>query len=385
MTALNSADMLSTKRHEGEKRLVNETGYWLGFSLVPEIGPKRFALLYRAFGSASAAWKAAEPDLRKAGLEPAPLRSLLQWRERIDLEAEWRKVEQANARLITLEHDDYPALLKALPDAPPVLYVRGTLRPDDDRALAIVGTRKASTYGRDAARLFAHDLARQGITVVSGLAHGIDAAAHRGALEAGGRTIAVLGCGIDLVYPHDHKELAAQIAGRGALISEFPIGAKPEARNFPRRNRVISGMALGVLVVEAPEHSGALITASTAAEQGREVFAVPGNIFNAASSGANRLIQDGAKPVLSANDILDELHIAYRNLHARRTTAQIAPTTEIETDLLKFLSPEPIHIDELVRLSGFPINMVTSTLTLLELKGLARSVGPMQYSLEVTR
>jgi DNA processing protein len=362
---------------------VTDAKYWLGFSLVPEIGPRRIQLLCAAFGSLSAAWTASERRLREVGLEETPTQNLLRTRTQLDLDAELARVDRVGARLLTLCDETYPTLLREVPDAPPVLYVRGTLLPQDDLALAIVGTRKATTYGRDVAAHLARQLARSGVTVVSGLAHGIDAAAHRGAMEGGGRTIAVLGCGIEQVYPRDHRELAHEIVQRGALVSEFPIGMGPEARNFPRRNRIISGLCLGVLVAEAPEHSGALITTTVAAEQGREVFAVPGNIFSPVSGGANRLIQDGAKLVITVEDILDELDIAHRNVQTKTIAERIAPANETEARLLQYLSSEPLHIDELVRLCGLPITTVTSTLTLLELKGLARSVGHMQYSLSL--
>ena len=357
--------------------------YWLGFSLVPEIGPRRIQLLLKAFGNLAAAWTASESRLRDSGLEDAPTQNLLGTRSQIDLDVEFARVERVGARLLTLCDDNYPPLLREVPDAPPVLYVRGTLLPQDELALAIVGTRKATTYGKDVAAHLARQLARNGVTIVSGLALGIDAAAHRGALEGGGRTIAVLGTGVDQIYPREHRELAREIVERGALVSEFPIGMGPEARNFPRRNRVISGLSLGVLVAEAPEQSGALITTTIAAEQGREVFAVPGNIFSAVSGGTNRLIQDGAKLVITIDDILDELNIAHRNVQTKTITERIAPANETEAQLLQYLSLEPIHIDDLVRLCGLPITSVISTLTLVELKGLARSVGHMQYSLSL--
>lgn len=362
---------------------MNETKYWLGFSLVPEIGPRRIQLLRNAFSSLAAAWTTDEKHLRAAGLEESPTANLLRARSEIDLDAEIEKVENIGARLIAQDDDAYPALLLQLPDAPPVLYIRGTLLPQDDLALAIVGTRRATTYGRDVATYLARHLARHGVTIVSGLAHGIDAAAHRGALDGGGRTLAVLGCGIEQVYPRDHGELAKEIIQRGALISEFPIGMGPEARNFPRRNRIISGLSLGVLVAEAPEHSGALITTTVAAEQGREVFAVPGNIFNPMSAGTNHLIQDGAKLVITVEDILDELDIAHRNVQTKTIAERIVPASASEAQLLKHLSPEPVHIDDLVRLCGLPVTTVTSTLTILELKGLARSIGHMQYTLSL--
>lgn len=360
---------------------MSDPKYWLGFSLVPTIGPKRIHDLLNEFGSLSTAWNATERQLQGAGLEEQPLNNLLRVRQQIDLEAELEKVNKAGSVLITLDDERYPAPLKALHDAPPVLYVRGTLTPSDHFALSIVGTRKATKYGLDVAYDLAKQLARQGITIISGLAHGIDSAAHRGALDGGNRTLAILGCGIDTIYPSSNRDLAQKITHNGALVSEFPLGTPPEGRNFPRRNRIISGLALGVLVVEAPENSGAIITATIAAEQGREVFAVPGNIYSPTSSGTNRLIQDGAKLVTGVNDILEELNITFQRVETRKQTEQIAPADATEAALLKFLSFDPLHIDELVRLCGLPTHTVSGTLTILELKGLAQMVGHMQYSL----
>jgi DNA processing protein len=360
---------------------VNDHKYWLGFSLVPEIGPKRLAHLINCFGDLRAAWTASDADLAHSGLERQPLSNLLAARHRIDLDAEMRKVERAGAWLVTLADERYPALLRKLPDAPALLYVRGTLMPGDELALSVVGTRKATTYGRDAAFQLSKQLAGNGVTIISGLAQGIDTVAHRGALEGGGRTLAVLGCGIDRVYPAENAKLAADVAACGALISEFPVGMPPDARNFPRRNRVISGLSLGVLVVEAPEKSGALITATIAAEQGRDVFALPGNIFSQSSRGTNRLIQDGAKLVIDVADILDELNVTHRTLQTQSAAEQIIPASETEARLMEYLGADPIHIDDLVRLSGLPVAVVNSTLTILELKGLARMVGHMQYCL----
>ena len=355
--------------------------YWLGFSLVSEIGAKRLSLLHSWFGELKNAWTASESQLNQSGLEKQPIANLLSTRRTLDLDAEMAKVQNVGAWLVTLTDDEYPAQLRKLPDAPPVLYIKGTLIPPDERALAIVGTRKATTYGRDAAHYFAKELAGNGVTIVSGLAQGIDIAAHRGALDGGGRTFGVLGNGIDKIYPREHLKLAQEITQHGAIISEFPIGTPPEARNFPRRNRIISGLSLGVLVVEAPEKSGAMITATVAAEHGRDVFAIPGNIFSMTSAGTNRLIQDGAKLVMNVADILDEFNIVHNNVQTRVVTEQIAPANANEIKILDYLSADPIHIDDLVRMSGLSVAMVSSTLTILELKGLARSVGYMQYCL----
>lgn len=338
--------------------------------------------LHQYFGSLQAAWDADERQLKQAGLDRDTLSSVLRYRVSLDV---WREAEQLARRGIdwlTPLDGDYPELLRSLPDAPPVLYVRGVLTPADMKALAVVGTRSATRYGREAAHKLTQELARQGVTIISGLAHGIDAAAHRGALAGGGRTLAVLGSGVDVLYPTDHGELAAAVVERGALVSEFPLGTRPERGNFPRRNRLISGMALGVLIVEAPRGSGALITAAMAAEQGREVFAVPGSIFAGESWGANRLIQDGAKLVMGVDDILEELDLAYAHTETRQTAERVAPASDAEASILRLLDiQQAIHVDELVRQSGLPTPTVISTLTILELKGLAQTVGAMHYCL----
>jgi DNA processing protein len=243
--------------------------------------------------------------------------------------------------------------------------------------VAVVGTRRASTYGREVTRRLVSVLAQSGVTIVSGLARGIDAVAHQTALEAGGRTIAVLGCGIDLVYPPEHRELARRIAAQGALVSEYPLGTQPEPGNFPPRNRIISGLSLGVVITEAGRDSGALITADYAAEQGRDVFAVPGSILSAGCAGTNRLIQDGAKPVLDAADILQELNLTM--VAEQKEARQALPTTETEALILAHLSAEPVHVDDLTRAVGLPVAQVTSTLALMELKGMVRQVGGMKY------
>lgn len=359
---------------------MSDQQYWLGFSLVSEIGPKRLGRLLDQFGDIASAWYASEPELRHAGLDERPTANLIAKRAQLDLEAQLAKVHRIGAKLLTLADDDYPPLLRQVENAPTVLYVKGALKPEDELALAIVGTRKASNYGAQAAYKFAQQLVSNGITIISGLAQGIDTAAHKGALDGGGRTVAVIGCGLDIVYPRENQKLHDAIIENGAVISEFPIGTPPDARNFPQRNRVISGMALGVLVAEAPERSGAIITATAAAEQGREVFAIPGNIFNKASGGTNRLIQDGAKLVMKVEDILAELNIAHDTIQTRIKTERIMPVSEDEKRLMQQLTADPIHIDDLVRLCGLPIQTIHSTLTMLELKGLARNVGHMQYS-----
>lgn len=360
---------------------MNARKYWLGFNMVKGIGPVRLRALRAAFGNLAAAWSAPEPDLLAAGLDRRTAENLVQARRTLDLDHLLAEVDAAAASVLTLDDPDYPALLRELPDSPPVLYVKGTLLDDDRWAVAFVGTRRASAYGRDMTHSLVSSLVSAGITIVSGLALGIDAAAHRAALEAGGRTIAVLGCGIDQVYPPDHHHLAAAIAGSGALVTEFPPGTQPEAKNFPVRNRLISGLSLGVVVVEAPADSGALITADCAAEQGRDVFAVPGNVTARTTAGTNRLIQNGAKLVVDGNDILDELNLTRTTVETRAQVRAVAPDTPVEAALADLLGDEPLHIDDLVRRSGLTITEVSSTLALMELKGIARRLEGMTYAL----
>lgn len=353
---------------------------WLGLSLAPRIGPRRLKQLLPAFsGDVRAVWAASAAELASAGLDERSAAEFTAFRPKARLDEHARKVQAAGARIITWDDSDYPPLLSRLDDPPIVLFVRGTLLADDELALAIVGTRKASAYGRDVAGHFARKLTEHGVTIISGLAHGIDAASHRAALDAGGRTLAVLGSGLDVVYPYDHKSLAEDVCAQGALISEFPMGAQPDRFNFPRRNRIISGLSLGVLVVEASEKSGALITATLAAEQGKDVFAVPGSIFSDASSGVNRLIQDGAKPVMNVNDILDELHITVERLDTRRVAEQVSPADPVEAQILAAMSGDSSHVDDIARSTGLDMPALLSTLLLMELKGLILPSGPMRY------
>ncbi|MCS6843875.1 MAG: DNA-processing protein DprA [Caldilineales bacterium] len=358
---------------------MDSTAYWVGFNKVIGIGPARLRALLDYFGDIEAAWHGDPADLEDAGLDRRSLANLLAARSSLNLAQEMERLEQAGVQVVTWQSEDYPANLRNIHDAPPLLYVKGTLLPEDDWAVAVVGTRRASVYGKEATRLLSAELARNGVTVVSGLAVGIDSVAHQAALEAGGRTIAVLGSGLDVIYPEQNRRLAEAIVQRGALITEYPLGTQPERSNFPPRNRIISGLSLGVVVVEAGARSGALITADFALEQGREVFAVPGSIFQKSCEGTNRLIQDGAKPVLSAADVLEELNLAQVAQQAEVRAA--VPTTPTEKALLDLLSEEPVHVDELGRAADLPAATVASTLALLELKGLARQVGGMSYVL----
>ncbi len=354
--------------------------YWIGFNHVAGVGPLRLAALRTHFESLEVAWHAGSQALREAGLDRKTIDNLLEARRSLDLDSLLRHVNELGATALTLEDLDYPVVLKELPDAPPVLYIRGSLTSEDDWAVAVVGTRKASSYGRDMAYQLAGDLTRAGLTVVSGLALGIDTAAHQGALDAGGRTIAVLPNGIDKVYPPEHRKLARDIANQGALVTEFAPGMEAIATNFPPRNRIISGLSLGVVIVEAPLKSGALLTVDAAAEQGRDVFAVPGPTFSAASKGSNRLIQEGAKLIMSVDDILSELNMTRETSQVRAEVQTLAPENETERLIWQALVEEPRHVDEISRSLGLPVHEVSAALTLMELKGLVRQTGNMLYT-----
>ena len=358
---------------------MSELTYWVGFNIVRGVGPARFRLLLDHFGSLQAAWQASEETLSAAGLDRRAIANLIETRTKHDLDRTLESIFAAGVQVLTWEDESYPSPLRNIHDAPPVLYVKGALIEADSWALAVVGTRKATTYGRHMTEELVGTLARSGLTIVSGLAKGIDAIAHRAALEAGGRTLAVFGCGVDVIFPADHRALAEEIAQAGALISDYPLSTQPEAGNFPPRNRIISGLSLGVLVTEAGERSGALITADYANNQGRDVFAVPGNVTSPSSLGTNRLIQDGARLVISADDILTELNLGMAVQQAEVRAA--IPTTDVEARLLAILAAGPIHIDELCRQSSMSIAEISSTLTLMELKGLVCQVGAMQYTI----
>lgn len=357
----------------------NHQQFWLGLHLIPQLGIARISQLLAHFDCAEDLWYAKEKTLAQLAVSKSLVDQFIQGRQAIDLQKEMDKVSQYQATLITLQDDNYPTLLRSIPDAPPVLYMRGKLIPDDEKCLAIVGTRKPSKYGWDATLQLAYHVCQQNVTIVSGLAQGIDTAAHRGALSGGGRTIAVMANGIDKIYPNENHDLAQEIIKHGALITEMPIGTAPIGKNFPRRNRLISGLSLGVLVAEAPEKSGALITVTAANEQGREVFAIPHNIFSKTGRGTNQLIQDGAKLVLRVRDILDELDLTHFNTQTRIKTEKIQPENDTEMAILHHLGADPIHVDEIVRLTQLPTQLVTGTLAILELKGLAEVAGPMQY------
>ena len=376
--------------------------YWIAFDKVRQLGTVRFRLLEGFFGSLEDAWFAPVRHLRTAGLDRRTVRFVEEGRKTIDPDRELERLHQAGVSAFNWNHPGYPELLKHIPDPPPVLYVKGELLPEDRRSIALVGTRRATAYGREAAQSLATDLARNGITVVSGLARGIDTVAHRAVLNAGGRTLAVMASGVDYIYPRENTQLSQQIAETGALISEHPLGVRPDARQFPRRNRLMSGMTLGTLVVEAGRGSGAIWTVRHALEQDREVFCIPGSIFSPASFGPNQLIQEGAKLVMNYQDILQEMNLntiynlpaqaggtpsAREPVHAHVPEEQIPlkpPAPALGGDekaLLDQISYEPVHIDRICRGAGLPAHVVSSTLTIMEINGLVKQVPGMQYVL----
>lgn len=359
-----------------------ERQYWIGFNLVRGVGPVRTRRLLERFGALSEAWHAPVSSLAEAGLDRRAVESLKETRRRVDLAAELARLDKLGIAILTWEDKDYPALLKqlqAIDQAPPLLYMRGSLSSSDEWALAVVGTRTASAYGRQVAHRLTRELAANGLVIISGLARGIDAEAHRAALDVGQRTIAVLPCGLDTIYPPENRLLAAEIIRHGAVMSIFPLGAKPERRRFAPRNQLMSGLARGVLVIEAGEKSGALLTATSAAEQGREVFAVPGNITARGSNGTNQLIREGATPVTSAEDVLMALELEHIAQYTDARTA-LPEMSDDERQVLNHLSGEALHVDELAQRCGLPIQTVNSVLTMLELKGTVRQVGPMIYA-----
>jgi len=394
---------------------LDELAYWIAFSRVLGIGPVRFKKLLDFFHyDVAAAWKASSVTLRAAGLGSGTIDEFIVQRASIVPQKELERLEHKKVRILTWQDDGYPPLLRKIDYAPPVLYVWGTLT-DDDRcyAMGIVGTRKMSEYGRRATEHFASELARGKMTIVSGLALGVDTTAHKAALNVGGRTIAVLACGLDKIYPMENLPLAERIAESGAVLSAYPLEVKARAGNFPARNAIISGLSLGVIVTEAPARSGALNTASKAAEQGREVFSVPTSIFSPGGSGVNKLIQDGAQPVTSVNDVIERLNLflipqqaelssmwaeaevseravkspkalrvavkSPKALQIEEAAPKVLPENDEERLLLSLLGQNPTHIDELIRASELATSMVSATLTMMELKGMIQSVGDMHY------
>jgi DNA processing protein len=357
--------------------LIDTRMYWVGFNMVKGIGSVRFKMLLDAFGDPEAAWNASPEALLEVGLSRKVVESFQRVRKDVSLEQVSDRLNSLSVQVITWEDDTYPRHLKEIDQPPPVIYLRGNLLPEDEWAVAVVGTRKVTAYGRQVTEEVASALARNGVTIVSGLARGVDSIAHQAALNAGGRTLAVLGNGVDRVYPPENRKLATQIMEHGALVSDYALGTPPDGVNFPPRNRIISGLSMATIVVEAGDTSGALITASFAVEQGRDVFAVPGNINAPQSRGTNRLIRDGAQPLLNPQDVLEALNLTMATEYQAVRVA--LPSDPVESKLYQLLSHEPKHVDEIRAQANMPIETVSATLVMMELKGMVRQVGGMSY------
>ncbi|GAW94332.1 DNA-processing protein DprA [Calderihabitans maritimus] len=352
--------------------------YWLALIQTPMVGPRTLLKLVRHLGNPQRVWEANRKELEQVPeIPPAVVENIVVRRRSLDLQREWDRLQEYQVRLITIDDEDYPVNLKRIYDPPPVLFVKGTIKKEDEQAIAIVGSRRATAYGRKVAQKLAQELVLNGFCVVSGMARGIDTCAHQGALQGGGRTIAVLGSGINVVYPRENDQLMESISENGAVISEFPLDTQPEPGNFPVRNRIISGLAWGTLVVEATERSGSLITVDFALEQGRDVFAVPGPITSPCSKGTNNLIKQGAKLVETVADILEEYGIKpFFSGEDRKGNISL---DKIEKEVLQLVSSEPVHVDELQKLTGLSISRLNSILMFLELKGLVRQLPGKYY------
>ena len=374
--------------------LTREHRDWLRLVMVPGVGTAHFIRLLARFRTPGEVLRASEGALKEV-TGPALAQRIVQYADAADVDAQERLIEEYAAGFITLDDPAYPARLAEIYDPPLALFLRGELHQADEHAIAIVGTRRASPYGIRMAEKFGRELAARGVTVVSGMASGIDTAAHRGAIEAGGRTIAVRGNGVDVVYPPQNADLMHQFMRCGCVLSQFLMGVKPSPGHFPYRNRIISGMTLGTLVVEAPPDSGALITARQAAEQGREVFAVPGQVGSTNSLGPHALIREGAKLAETVEDILVELDLPVAVRQQPRPAAETAApaqaaaqtaapsppsTTTVEQDILSVLSPNGSFVDEIAASCRISISEALSSLTMLELKGLVRQFSGKRFA-----
>lgn len=365
---------------------------WVALRMVPGVRVRLYHTLLRCFGEPSAVLSASERELAAAGVPFQVARAIASSHVREAAERDLELAVRGGARLVTWADGEYPSLLREIHDPPPYLYVRGEFQQRDETAVAIVGSRAASPYGRESAMALARDIAAAGATIVSGLAHGIDGAAHRGAIEAGGRTIAVLGCGVDVNYPREHTELAAAVSERGAVVSEFFMGTPPRPAHFPIRNRIISGLARGVLVVEATERSGSLITARLALEQNRDVFAVPGSITAARSRGVHGLIRKGAKLVTEAVHVLEELHIsspAKAHRESTEVTRRLAPFVPGVSDadtgterVRNALGDGASDVDDIVWRTGLTPQEVLRILLEMELSGVVEQFPGLEFGLQ---
>lgn len=353
--------------------------YWFALKAIPQVGNVTFRRLIERFESPEKVFSAPAEELATVkGIHPDTISSIKSNPFRAEAERECNAVARAGADIVSFLSPRYPKSLLAISDHPPYLYVKGSLH-EEEPAIAIVGSRRASTYGLTTAERLARELSAHGMVIVSGMARGIDTAAHHGALKEGGRSIGILGCGIDVIYPKENARLFAGMTERGALVSEFPMGTEPRPENFPRRNRIISGISRGVLVVEASENSGSLITAQYALEQGREVFAVPGNINYGNSRGSNNLIKQGAKLVERVEDILEEMPHGKMGDNSRPLPPRIT-LSPLEAGIYTLLAVDPLHIDDIIQKSALTVGEVSAILLRLELSGIITQLPGKYFS-----
>lgn len=367
----------------GFSRGMNDHLYWIALSMIPDVGPVTIRSLISRFGRPDRVFSSDVEELKTVdGVGERKARNIKDFSGWDEIGKMLERLDSEGVRVILYTDKEYPSLLREIEDAPVILYVKGEIKEEDRFSIAVVGSRNATHYGRFVAEKIATELAESGFTIVSGLARGVDTIAHSSSLRAGGRTIAVMGSGIDLIYPAENKGLFDKIIGSGYVVTEFPPGTPPDKGNFPKRNRLISGLSLGVVVVEATEGSGALITARAALEQNREVFAVPGNISSPNSRGTNELIKRGAKLVQRSDDIIEELAQPLRGFIRPKEKDHVELTDE-EREICNKLTSEPRHIDEIMRGSGFPMQKVLSILLGLELKGVVNQVDGKMFCLKV--
>ncbi|MDD3498080.1 MAG: DNA-processing protein DprA [Candidatus Moranbacteria bacterium] len=355
--------------------------YLNALNKISGIGHKKIKILSEYFKSGEKIWSSGKDELLKSGIDEKTALNIINERAKLDPDTEWNYLKKENIRVSSISDDEYPELLKEIPSAPYLIYKKGNLDFNTSPMVAIVGSRKMTSYGKQVAYSLSRDLAVSGITVVSGMALGIDAIAHRGALEAGGKTIAVLGSSLDdmNIGPRENFNLSRRIMENGVLVSDYPLPTPAAVGTFPSRNRIMAGMTLGTVVIEAAEKSGTLITASLALDFNREVFAVPGSIFSQTSMGANRLIRSGAKLVAGVSDILEELNLERKKME--KSAKKIIPESIEEKNIIDILSSEPTHIDRIIKLAKLKTSVASSTLAILEMKGMIRDIGGQNYIL----
>jgi len=357
--------------------VINEKHYLAALYSFTDFGPKRTDLLLNYFKSAEKVWQLKKAKLSEVGLRDSLVDKFVEYREKFDIASYIKRLDKLGIKFTTRTSKCYPENLKGLDGSPVVLYYRGTWSKNDENAVAIVGTRKMTSYGREVAEKFSTELASVGITIVSGLARGIDTIAHKSALSAGGRTIAVVASGLDNIYPPENASLSKMISENGVVFSEYPLGYPALPVNFPSRNRIVSGLAKAIIVVEGLKKSGTLLTASHAAAQGRTVFAVPGQITSVFSEAPHYLLQNGAKFAFSTKDILDELDLEVKV--DKEKVSKILPGNPEEKKIFEILEGESLHLDEIARITQIDISRICSVIVSMRLKGMVKEVGAGVY------